>query len=129
MNRCFIPISIGELWDKYTILLIKKEKIQCTEKLGHVNKEIEELLPFVERFPIEKELLDRIHSINKTLWELEDAIRDKDRLGDFGPEFITISRNIYQTNDNRYNAKREINTYHNSTIMEVKSYKKHGSDI
>ena len=129
MNLCFIPISIGELWDKYTILLIKKKHIQCVEKLAHVNKEIQELLPLVERYPIEKELFDKIYSINHTLWELEDAIRDKDRAGDFGPDFVTISRNIYQTNDKRYNAKREINDCHNSSIMEVKSYKKHGSDI
>jgi hypothetical protein len=38
-----IPISIGELYDKYTILLIKKEKITDINKLEHINKEIEYL--------------------------------------------------------------------------------------
>ena len=34
-----IPISVGELVDKLTILEIKKEKIQDTNKLININNE------------------------------------------------------------------------------------------
>ena len=38
-----IPISVGELVDKLTILEIKKEKIQDTNKLININNEYDEL--------------------------------------------------------------------------------------
>ena len=42
-NICYIPVSIGELYDKYTILQIKKNKITCIEKLKSVNNELDYL--------------------------------------------------------------------------------------
>jgi hypothetical protein len=50
VNICNIPISIGELYDKYTILQIKKEKITDIFKLSYINKEIEYLQPFINKF-------------------------------------------------------------------------------
>lgn len=129
MTRVSIPISVGELWDKYTILLIKSKKITCPDKLLLINHEIQELQPFINQYSLNKEIIDELYNINTTLWELEDKIREKDNENDFGNEFISISKSIYVMNDKRYETKREINTIHNSNIMEVKSYKKYNSNI
>lgn len=128
-GRCSVPVSIGELWDKYCILLIKREKIKDTEKKALVETEINELLPFIEKFPIERKLQNEMYDVNCSLWELEDRIRI---LGEsenllVGPskqviEFIETSKSIYSTNDNRYKVKRKINEIWKSHIMEVKSY-------
>ena len=128
-GRCSVPVSIGELWDKYCILLIKREKIKDTEKKALVETEINELLPLIEKFPIEKELQNEMYDVNCSLWELEDRIRilgESENLLE-GPskqviEFIEISKSIYSTNDNRYKVKRKINEIWKSHIMEVKSY-------
>lgn len=128
-GRCSVPVSIGELWDKYCILLIKREKIKDTEKKALVETEINELLPFIEKFPIERKLQNEMYDVNCSLWELEDRIRilgESENLLE-GPskqviEFIEISKSIYSTNDNRYKVKRKINEIWKSHIMEVKSY-------
>lgn len=128
-GRCSVPVSIGELWDKYCILLIKREKIKDTEKKALVETEINELLPLIEKFPIERELQNEMYDVNCSLWELEDRIRilgESENLLE-GPskqviEFIEISKSIYSTNDNRYKVKRKINEIWKSHIMEVKSY-------
>lgn len=128
-GRCRVPVSIGELWDKYCILLIKREKIKDTEKKALVETEINELLPLIEKFPIERELQNEMYDVNCSLWELEDRIRilgESENLLE-GPskqviEFIETSKSIYSTNDNRYKVKRKINEIWNSHIMEVKSY-------
>ena len=128
-SRCSVPVSIGELWDKYCILLIKREKIKDTEKKALVETEINELLPLIEKFPIERELQNEMYDVNCSLWELEDRIRILGETENFleGPskqviEFIEISKSIYSTNDNRYKVKRKINEIWKSHIMEVKSY-------
>ena len=58
MSLCSIPVSIGELWDKYTILNIKKRKIKSEERLACVNKEIDALKPYIEKYPLETHLIN-----------------------------------------------------------------------
>ena len=73
---CSIPISIGELFDKYTILQIKSTKIKDQNKLNNINKEINYLQPFINKYNIDfRELKD----INEKLWIIEDNIREKER--------------------------------------------------
>ena len=45
-NICSIPVSIGELWDKYTILLIKKKMIRDEKKQKIVIHEISKFMIF-----------------------------------------------------------------------------------
>ena len=124
-KQCVVPVSVGELWDKYSILLIKKQKITEHEKQTLVNTEIKKLQPIIDTFDISQEIKSQLFDVNQQLWELEDTIRDMDSKGNFGEEFVNTSRLIYSTNDKRYDVKKMINDVHNSTIVEVKSYKKH----
>jgi hypothetical protein len=122
MNQCCIPISFGELYDKYSILQIKKEKIKDPTKLIYINKEINYLQPFIDKYVIPEELKNNIMYINKELWEIEDNIREKENLKEFDNEFITLARAVYITNDKRSIIKNNINVFLDSDIKEIKSY-------
>jgi len=115
-----IPVSIGELIDKITILEIKKEKIKDKNKLIKVNKELEELNK-LNNFDIDDEYKE-LKKINLNLWNIEDDIRVKERNKDFNDDFISLARSVYITNDQRFNIKNKINIKLESNINEVKSY-------
>ena len=122
MNQCCVPISFGELYDKYSILQIKKEKIKDHIKLIYINREIDYLQPFIDKYVIPEELKNNIMYINKELWEIEDNIREKENLREFDNEFITLARAVYITNDKRSIIKNNINVFLDSEIKEIKSY-------
>jgi len=70
-----------------------------------------------------KNLYTRISSINKKLWDIEDAIREKEAKKEFDEEFVELARSVYITNDQRAAVKKEINLLTKSELIEEKSYK------
>lgn len=120
-----IDVSIGEVADKISILVIKNERITNPEKLKNVQKELSLL---IEAFPAEI-LIDKLYtelcSINLTLWIIEDNIREYERLGEFNDEFIQLAREVYITNDKRAAVKKAINLKYGSDIVEEKSYQEY----
>ena len=127
MTIC-VPISNGEVMDKFSILLIKKEFIKDNSKLDKVNTEIEFLIEHInnikQQFNIDL-LFSKLLDVNKQLWTIEDNIRQKEKNKEFDEEFIEIARSVYFTNDKRCEIKNEINILTNSSIYEVKSYEKY----
>lgn len=122
-NNITVPISIGELWDKYSILLIKEKKIIDKIKLNKVKLEIQYLDEIMSKYSfLDNHLFLNLKKINETLWDLEDKIRIKENLKLFDTEFIELARSIYKTNDQRAIIKNEINIVNNSIINEVKEY-------
>ena len=112
---------------------IKKEKISNEESLYHINKELNYLKPFIEKYNnIFKDkiiqLMILLKNINMQLWKIEDKIRIKEKLNEFDEEFIILARSVYKTNDQRYNVKNEINTFLNSDIKEIKSYVQYNNE-
>jgi hypothetical protein len=122
MNICYIPVSIGELYDKYTILQIKKEKINNINKLAYITTELTHLQPLIDKFKLDLALVEKIKNVNERLWEIEDNIRIKEAKLEFDDEFINLARLVYQTNDERYSIKAMINNIYNSAIQEIKDY-------
>lgn len=122
---CYVPVSIGELYDKFTILQIKKENIKDEYKLEIINKELECLKIYVDKFNLDILLVNEMKSINKKLWDIEDKIRDKERIKEFDDEFITLARQVYITNDARNETKNKINSKLNSSLIDIKSYAKY----
>jgi hypothetical protein len=118
-----VPISIGELWDKYTILLIKKNKIKDETKLNFIMLEIKLLNELMNNYLYnENELFINLHEINKKLWDIEDKIRIKEKNKNFDNEFIELARSVYYDNDIRAEIKKQINISFGSIIHEVKYY-------
>lgn len=128
MTTIYIPVSIGEIFDKISILKIKQEKIKDQSKLIFVEKEMCFLTNCVENLLKNdsdnklQEKINEITAINKKLWEIEDEIRQKEREKNFDNEFINLARMVYITNDDRFRVKNEINNMFSSEIKEVKSY-------
>ncbi|WP_203293323.1 DUF6165 family protein [Maricaulis parjimensis] len=119
-------IAPGELIDKITILRIKSERIADEAKLKNVRTELDILTATQkEHVPASDEMIrleEALKTVNEALWEIEDDIRDCERQGDFGAEFIRLARAVYVTNDKRAALKKEINLLLGSTIVEEKSY-------
>jgi hypothetical protein len=122
-----VPVSVGELVDKITILNIKNKMIADPTKLANIRRELEALLEVCRQHgidPSDKETQD-LERINLSLWKIEDDIRDKERDKSFDKEFIELARAVYVTNDERFRAKAVLNEKYGSTFKEEKSYKKY----
>ena len=121
-----VEISPGELIDKITILEIKLDRIEDTEKVNNVRTEWEILTESRDNaLPQSDELSDltkQLGAINEQLWVIEDDIRDCERARDFGEKFIELARSVYIVNDKRAALKGEINALLGSMIREEKSY-------
>jgi hypothetical protein len=122
MSLPVIPVSFGELCDKYTILQIKNEKIRDIIKLAIIAKEIFYLTPFINKIVIDNDIINELKTINEKLWEIEDKIREKEFKKEFDDEFIEFARMVYKTNDERNRIKTKIDKILNSEISDIKSY-------
>lgn len=127
----YIPVSLGELLDKITILRIKKERLNDDRKRENVLKELTllekvlaEQVPQVEGLD---KLVQELYQTNLTLWDIEDDIRSCERKRDFSERFIELARSVYFTNDQRSKIKYQINTLLLSEIVEEKSYEPYPS--
>ena len=124
MNSVAVPISLGELIDKITILEIKEYKLE-NNKAKNVINELNQLTIILNNldFVIKEKLIDNLREVNKNLWEIEDLIRLKEKENNFDDEFIKLARAVYKNNDERSKIKRNINIIYKSDIIEEKSYK------
>ena len=128
-KKIYSEISAGELFDKISILEIKKNKIKDKTKRNIVLKELSSLQETVNE-NIEKsksltKLYKKLKAVNLKLWKIEDDIRDCERKRNFKDKFIKLARAVYFTNDDRSRIKNKINRLTKSNISEVKSYKKY----
>lgn len=126
MNSVLVETSVGDLIDKITILQIKLERIQDPPKRENIAKELAKLEEVRRKAIGESAELSRLggllKGVNEELWDLEDRIRDLERVGDFEEDFVGVARKIYRTNDRRAALKKEINALSGSEIVEEKSY-------
>lgn len=117
-----IPVSVGELVDKVTILEIKLEFAKDQSQSQNIQKELIYLTDKLEQISFPTFHYETLKSVNRRLWEIEDLIRKQEDLRDFGKEFIMYARLIYMYNDTRANIKREINMSTGSEIIEEKIF-------
>lgn len=117
-----VPISIGEYIDKVTILVIKSDRIKDYEKIRNVLHELNAIVILDSEKIIGTSLYHDLMEVNKKLWEVEDAIRIKERNESFDDEFIDLARLVYKLNDERSQIKKDINLKYESNLIEEKSY-------
>ena len=122
------PISLGELVDKISILIIKEKNITDETKLDHVKKELDFLQKTLMNYVQQEEInnyLENLININSKLWDIEDDIRECERKKLFDQTFIDLARSVYFTNDERAKVKNDINKTFGSELVEVKSYEEY----
>jgi len=121
-----IEVSNGEIADKLTIIEIKLERIKDSLKLANLRKEYDILNDAVASI-IDKnhQFYKDLYIINNQLWDIEDHIRDLERVKDFGDDFVQTARSVYFINDKRSDVKRKINELTGSNLTEEKSYEQY----
>ena len=122
------PVSLGELLDKISILIIKEKNIVDIQKQYYIKNELEVLNKVLENSISRSqvtEYIEKLIEINSKLWIIEDDIRDCERKKQFDQKFIDLARAIYIKNDRRSEIKLEINKKFGSKLVEVKSYEKY----
>ncbi len=147
-----VPVSAGELVDKITILQIKAQRIGDPAKRANVAVELAALEAVAARAGLAARAVfgeagaagagadglpgvdpaadleglgaatAELVAVNGELWDIEDRIRDCERAGDFGPDFVALARSVYRTNDQRAALKARINQLCGSQLVEEKSY-------
>ena len=126
MNKILVEVSVGELFDKISILEIKKDKINDKEKLKYIIDEYnllkEQMVNKVKLNEKLTSLFDALKDINSKLWVIEDDKRLCEKNSDFGEKFIKLSRDIHFLNDKRASIKLDINNQTGSKIKEIKEY-------
>ena len=126
MNKIIVEVSVGELFDKVSILEIKQEKIKDLEKLKFISDEHsvlkDQLDKNVKSDDKLKKLFQSLKEINAKLWVIEDDKRQCEKEKDFTEKFIKLSRDVHFLNDDRAKIKLEINNYTGSKIKEIKEY-------
>lgn len=123
-----VPVSVGEMIDKLSILQVKKNNVKDENKLVFINKEFELLYNFSSEYlsNLETEsIYHRLVEVNSNLWEVEDKLRIMEKEQRFDEEFISLARKVYFTNDERFSLKNEINLITDSEIREIKDYVKY----
>jgi hypothetical protein len=124
-----IPVAAGELFDKKTILQIKRERIASSEQRANVERELAlltEVADGVASSTARRAELDaleaQLRGINEQLWDLENTVRACERDSRFDEAFVRSARSIYAGNDRRAAVKRQINLLLGSPLIEEKSH-------
>lgn len=117
-----IPVSVGELVDKITILEIKLDHATKDSQINNINRELNLLREKIKFIEYPSFYYQSLTSVNRRLWEIEDLIRKEEKLGRFGKDFIMYARMIYMYNDTRAEIKKKINEASGSDIVEEKIY-------
>ena len=128
--KILAEISVGELFDKITILNIKTKKIHDSEKLNNIKKELSVLNHQASSIDVKEQALltqniEKLQLINEELWDIENYKRECEANKDFGEKFIELSRDVHFKNDIRAQIKKEINLLTDSSVIEEKEYSKY----
>lgn len=124
-----LKVSVGELFDKLTILNIKYSRIEDSEKIEKVKEEMkileEKKEKILDKSQNKQKLIDlenKLKVVNTNLWKVEEKLRKFEEKEKFDDEFIQLARSVYKNNDKRFDLKDRINRLVDSDIKEVKSY-------
>ncbi len=124
--RILIEISVGELFDRVTILEIKLRKTQDALIKNDLLSQLEHLRSIINEHnftsPELEQLVNMLVGCNQSLWLLEDKIRVLQRRGEFQDEFVSTAQAISEQNDLRFALKRQINYLFGSPVAEYKIY-------
>ena len=125
MSDIVVPVSVGELIDKISILEIKSERIENSAQLANVARELAALRTAAARLDHRAlaEPTAALKETNARLWRVEDDIRECEARSDFGARFVALARAVYRLNDERARLKRVINEISGSRYMEEKWYR------
>jgi hypothetical protein len=120
-----VPVSVGELVDKITILRIKMDHARTHTQTHNIATELQHLNAIFDQLMLPVNIdahIAQLHAINQDLWAIEDAKRQHEKQQIFDSEFVELARSVYIKNDQRASIKQQINQLTHSDIVEEKIY-------
>lgn len=120
-----IPVSLGELVDKITILRIKQACITDAEKIANVLTEYHMLVAIPEYSLIKSTIANHeadLQKVNQLIWSFSEDIRQLEQENNINNAYLEISKTIFKMNEERSRIKKAINVMCNSELVEEKSY-------
>jgi hypothetical protein len=120
-NNVTIAVPIGDLIDRITILEVKKELFQDSEKLENVSKELDSLRSDMNKsiFNVDNLLIDSLRETNREIYHLMEEIFTRELTNE---QYAVVSRKTVELNVLRAKLKRQINSASSSLLTEEKSY-------
>jgi len=126
MSHLSVPVSVGELLDKMTILDIKSRRLRDPQQQANVERELSLLRDTWSKSEPSScdvgSLVDELTAVNEKLWVIEDQLREKERDGLFDNQFVELARSVYRVNDQRAAIKKRINQLSGSELVEEKQH-------
>lgn len=117
-----VSLPIADIYDKLTILDIKKEHIKDIKKISEILNEIYLLKSDTKDLMINENYYNMLKEINSNLFNhLDEMYQINHDVSN--PLYAELCKKSFIENDRRFRMKRKINNLHNSLIKEVKSYK------
>jgi hypothetical protein len=129
MSSPMVPISWGELLDKVAILEIKVQRLRAPAARANATAELNALRQAAVPPLAVAELEAALRAVNTRLWRIEDLIREKEAVGDFGPAFVALARSVYHENDERGRIKQALNRLLRSALVEEKQYSSYSTVV
>lgn len=122
-----VPVAVGELYDKISILEIKMERIDDSAKLSNVRAELGLLNKIATALDCSSDssvisLRNELKAVNEAIWDAENLVRQVASKDGFGEAFASVARLTYSNNDRRAAIKRELSLLSGSMIIEEKSH-------
>jgi hypothetical protein len=129
-----VPVAVGELYDKISILEIKMERIDDASKLSNVSAELALLNGIAMELECSKDesvisLRNELKAVNEAIWDAENLVREIANEGAFGEAFASVARLTYSNNDRRAAIKRTLSLLSGSLIIEEKSHSDRLNDL
>jgi hypothetical protein len=126
-GHVMIPVAVGELFDKISILEIKQERINDPEKLTNIRDELSLLNRIADKLDISSRadvitMRRDLKIINEAIWDAENLVREVASREGFGASFADVAKTTYQNNDRRASIKRKLSLVSGSLILEEKSH-------
>lgn len=126
MDAPLIPVSWGEVFDKLSILDIKREKLADPTQRTNVEREYALIQPALAPINQGDEQLqyfvNQLRDVNAKLWDIENGKRKCEKDQRFDALFIQLARQVYLLNDLRAALKKAINAHLGSEIVEEKCH-------
>lgn len=120
-----VPVAPGELCDRLTIAALKVARSRA-EDLDVLEAQLALYRAAYESLPAEEQvaaIVCALKRFNGILWRLEDEIRAREAVADYGKRFVTVARLISRVNDRRARAKRTIDEALGVNSAERKIYR------
>lgn len=119
-----IDIGPGELIDRITILQLKLEHLGGARRAATATQlaALHESWRALQPTPEVGALADELSTLNRRLWEIEDALREHEARRDFAAGFVELARSVYRANDRRARLKAEIDAALGHAVGDVKVY-------